>query len=1108
MILFYICLITIFLPQFSFAQHSLTLNTENDLKIIQGVNYLDGTILLRLTKQEPNINCNAQNLWFNLIEPDGTSKSLNVAKHSIPSDNFCSISKSSLSKRHQPISMSMSANNLVKRHPECDGAKATTFECCSKYPDRCKDPKSAENACSQDPSLEGCGEICNKPGGCVATPKSPCDDNPFGPGCNVDCGSANPPPGCANVPDCGKTPGADGCTDGELDCAKYPTSPGCGANTPPTNTPSAKAPSTNTPLDCSKNPDSLGCECTTNPYGPNCLNAPDCGQNPTGAGCANLPNCANAATAKTIGCNGDRFDCTVYPRAPECLPNCNSNPFLPGCNDCTYNKNASGCEVCSQNPQASRCLTGYCVSNPDVPECSLLMTDKIKIHAITEGFILVTYFCNPSSNDDTCGSIIDWKGFEKSTITFESSCRDGRIVENSYGKGFLYVCYKYASKEVLGVAYGSPDRTGAVSVISSKTIITVETFNSDVVNVFSTEDGGYCVTSINGASAIFTTFIQKDATLPVKGPFTIYQDNTATSSQIYVCNIAYQSSGYSCVIQTSRGNQVTYSEIDFLSNGTATSTVFDLSSITNNKVITNIQPLNYGGYVILTTDRTTGNVIEYIIDNKGAYKGVWNLPEGFYTSGFVLPNNTVVAIPKDASNVGSTESSGAVTIMSSDSFTSFSSIEGVEAQAPGGPGGYGSSKILTTTPLKGSEVSLDTGKEQEFIIIYTVPVISSTGNVSVFQFNGKNAVLKQTVSSTNSDFVSFVNDTTISFKVLYGAIDAFNERYYVAVDNDFVREKSSEQNVIGIRPHIWNFTTKSVTPLTYQGGDDESAIIRLTTQGTAYYKTLSSQDKDAFTETMSDELANAISCDRSRLSTRGYQYDGHTKEDQIILRVDIEKSSLADQASSEKLVQDLDEDIKNGGINSIANGNSAGLLDTSNGAPRTEKLWKNYWGFLLAALLLFLLLTLLFIIARLKCKKGANNFLPIFLSALIPIDIALDIAFMSLHGRDFKWVLPTTIVFFILPILLNVILTTNIVKKEKTKHRPEFNNWWKNHRGTANTFKTASYLDTDALQVVSSGVGGVEKLSAPFTKEGRKSIRVDISGEFYPTDSQMLIVLQ
>jgi hypothetical protein len=142
-------------------------------------------------------------------------------------------------------------------------------------------------------------------------------------------------------------------------------------------------------------------------------------------------------------------------------------------------------------------------------------------------------------------------------------------------------------------------------------------------------------------------------------------------------------------------------------------------------------------------------------------------------------------------------------------FFCFFIVDGGSTQAPGGPGGYGSSKIFTTTPLKGSEIFVDTSADQEFIIVYTVPIVSSTGNVSVYQFNENNSVLKQTVSSTNEQFVSFENDTTVRFKVLYGTIDTFNVPYYVFVDNDFVKEKSNGQNVVGIREHIWNFTSRS-----------------------------------------------------------------------------------------------------------------------------------------------------------------------------------------------------------------------------------------------------------------------------------------------------------
>ncbi|PKK67586.1 hypothetical protein RhiirC2_567094 [Rhizophagus irregularis] len=86
------------------------------------------------------------------------------------------------------------------------------------------------------------------------------------------------------------------------------------------------------------------------------------------------------------------------------------------------------------------------------------------------------------------------------------------------------------------------------------------------------------------------------------------------------------------------------------------------------------------------------------------------------------------------------------------------------------------------------------------------------------------------------------------------------------------------------------------------------------------------------------------------------------------------------------------------------------------------------------------------------------------------------------------------------------MLTSNLIKRENARNRKEFNNWWKNHRGIANTFKTASYLDTDALQVVSSGVGGVESLSAPVSEEGRKSILFATGAVVFFEDLPQLII--
>lgn len=120
-------------------------------------------------------------------------------------------------------------------------------------------------------------------------------------------------------------------------------------------------------------------------------------------------------------------------------------------------------------------------------------------------------------------------------------------------------------------------------------------------------------------------------------------------TRIYVCNIAYQSSGYSCVIQTTEGGQVTYYEVDFLSNGDNSTAKIELPLDMEINVITNVLPLNFGGYVIKTIHRINGTLYSYFINNKGRVIDSFDpLTSKIYTS-FVTPNNIIISIPYESS---------------------------------------------------------------------------------------------------------------------------------------------------------------------------------------------------------------------------------------------------------------------------------------------------------------------------------------------------------------------------------------------------------------------------------------------------------------------------
>ncbi|CAI2171472.1 8596_t:CDS:2, partial [Funneliformis geosporum] len=383
-----------------------------------------------------------------------------------------------------------------------------------------------------------------------------------------------------------------------------------------------------------------------------------------------------------------------------------------------------------------------------------------------------------------------------------------------------------------------------------------------------------------------------------------------------------------------------------------------------------------------------------------------------------------------------------IKIASTDDLTNYSTIEGGDGTAPGGPGGYGSAKILSTTPAKGSTVTVPLGTKQteEFTITYTIPIVVSTGNFSVFQVNGTDVILKQAVSAKDEQYVT-VQDNIVKLKILNSTLNTYNAPnvpYYVEVDNDFVKEQSNGQNVIGIRSKIWTFNASNANAAnanTVEGSaGSASAIIRLSVDGTKIYKDFSSDDRQTFVNKMSEEISRAISCEPGRLTTtKKYQYDANTKEDQFIMRVDIKKSVSSEQASSGQLIDNLDEVVKYKAYNSLSNGDSASYLDESNGAPRTEVL--NKYKFILIGF--FILLFILIGLTLHSCpfmEEITNGFSPYENAAL------------------------------------------------KT--------WKQNHPIAANVFIASSIIDTDALQEVSSKAGGIPTLSAPYSQKAERLILV------------------
>jgi hypothetical protein len=198
-------------------------------------------------------------------------------------------------------------------------------------------------------------------------------------------------------------------------------------------------------------------------------------------------------------------------------------------------------------------------------------------------------------------------------------------------------------------------------------------FNTSLLSVFVTEDGGYGIVS-NILSNVIThvTLLQKDKKTH-KRDFQILWYNAEVVTRICVCNVAYQSSGYSCIFQTKNGDQVSYYEVDFLGDenykNTTKFTKINLNDPTMN-VIIDFLPLNYGGYVVKVTGIISGKVFFKCIDNEGNERGSASFEEYVYTS-FVTSNNTIIYIPIESS-IFDESIRTKLSVISIDTYTNFS----------------------------------------------------------------------------------------------------------------------------------------------------------------------------------------------------------------------------------------------------------------------------------------------------------------------------------------------------------------------------------------------------------------------------------------------------
>src|SRR6266542_4073068 len=121
---------------------------------------------------------------------------------------------------------------------------------------------------------------------------------------------------------------------------------------------------------------------------------------------------------------------------------------------------------------------------------------------------------------------------------------------------------------------------------------------------------------------------------------------------------------------------------------------------------------------------------------------------------------------------------------------------------------YQNPNINDTYPKINDHIELPS-ENLRFIIYYNIPIIPSTGNLIIYQYDENNdMVLKQLISGQDQNHCK-INNNTISIKVLssiFHKVNATFGTFGIKVNKNFVKFQITQEPLLGISEGIWNFT--------------------------------------------------------------------------------------------------------------------------------------------------------------------------------------------------------------------------------------------------------------------------------------------------------------
>ncbi|CAJ0639048.1 9132_t:CDS:2 [Entrophospora sp. SA101] len=733
----------------------------------------------------------------------------------------------------------------------------------------------------------------------------------------------------------------------------------------------------------------------------------------------------------------------------------------------------------------------------------------IKLFSISRTRILVTYINTTNATDVTTyedwGMVIDLNGNIISKRKFGDSYINngvwnpsliGSVTPNINGdKGWLWTSFirntfslsfkqfNIVTNEIVELSEGKTPIASDISGAIFRSIATAEEDYAIILANTTKPDNNPDPLKIRGQMFIFN--IEYNTT-DVSTPKFLYQiplDNIIFNNM--KCDIDYIEVGHSCILTLNQTitstttppqaptSKLYYIRVSFLSSGS----VSGLDPIDRvipadglNTVSWNIRSLPYGGFLIDTrTINATGSyAIGYLYDDVKKASSPWDFGQAIQVNAFgrsaLLANNSVVLTQPELPD-----------------------------------NGYYNLHVQSTVPPIGTVITptsdRSTNNLNQVSITYSDEVELSEGAISVYLVqDGGNNVLRQKVFGTNTKYCNITsNALTVTFNIISSTFSQQSSNYYIKVDNNFVRDKKTQEPLLGIQENIWKISTDSAT-----------GLLRLTSEGTAVFESLNSEGQKRFFNTLVEELASIVPIDKSRLSSNGRtQVDPSVSpKRQFLISVDIEQTKDKSSRSVEGVIGDLNVMISESDATPISSGTVTKYLDPDYGLQATQNLWeRNKLKFLGLFLGLAVLVTL-FLIAQRRESKGRN--IVILQLGLIISDMVMDVVFLINNGKQVEVLYIPCVVFITVPIAVNTVLAFTIITNENS--REVFYKWFSAHGKVASIFTVLAGADIDALTILQSNLAGFAAFNAPFSNDAITKIFWGACANIFLEDLPQVIV--